>query len=855
MSILTPAYVYRRYITDGVPESGEHDPKKAEIVQLLDMLFGVANGAWVVAQTKAALDAVTPDEETWGGVVLNDPTAGNNGYYYRAAGAWVRGRGFPDTAAVLIDVGGTGNAITANTQPGVNPADIQLLILPAAPGTNSVGAVTIALNGGAAQPVKNASGADPAPGDIIEGVGTLFFRFGTEWRQLFSSATGESFDHQGDWDDEVTYTEGQVVTGSNGNWYQLKAPSSLNDDPVGSVTGDWLLILREGTTPDGSITDAKIDPDSMLAGWIDDVLIFRGPDYAWTGSVNAALLQFITDCQGKPFGIIPEGVYTVDGAHLLIEGLSNFRVICSPDAIFDDVARPYVGQNAVSRDLPWGTRFKDCHNSTWERGRWRSIAANLGGTSNGFFDETNYTDRFPILALEGCTGVRLRGIEHEGNPGVGLMMVDMQAVATALGGLTGAAFAYLNLRGAFFNAYNCEDIVDEDHTLVPNTCFREQITYLACKNVQLIRPTSLVTDYFRSGTATGGQTVITLSGGGLPAGNPIVSINGTAQSASTYTLAPDRTSITLNSGMTAGDFYTVGLTNFASMMKILHVDQFTIDNMKVRDHNTTSMFDLIGEEVIVKNSHVDFPYGKFVDITHEWEEGNGPSRNITIRDCSTTGPGLTNVGSAGTEWNDYRIEGLVLDNFTVQVGRSGSNQTANSPNWFVRTPGVRGLEVRNCNIVNTGTFFTPVASGVTWRFRECTIDWSRADSVLASSARGFAVAGTLEFYGCTMNARSTSSGISDVNFVGTGGIDFYGGYVANTVFDVPAGMSLDFFSTALVNVTFTGSGTVRKYGCIVDGRIQTETLSNYADDAAAAAGGVPVGALYRTSSAVKQRVA
>lgn len=42
---------------------------------------------------------------------------------------------------------------------------------------------------------------------------------------------------------------------------------------------------------------------------------------------------------------------------------------------------------------------------------------------------------------------------------------------------------------------------------------------------------------------------------------------------------------------------------------------------------------------------------------------------------------------------------------------------------------------------------------------------------------------------------------------------------------------------------------------VVSGNPGFPGLSNYADDAAAATGGVPVGGLYRTASAVKVRVA
>lgn len=247
MAVLTPGGVY----------APGRMPPKSEIIQLLEQIMGSASAPAVVKETKAQLDLVTPATETYGGLVLNDPDATKNGYYYRSSNTWVKGRGFPDTFAVLTSIGGTANAITASTEAGVNPADVLCVMLPDPPGTNSSSTVTLTLNGGSAESVKAASGANLAVGDIIEGVGTLFFKVGSEWRQLFSSATGATFDHQGDYAGGTTYTEGQVVTGSDGKWYQLKDPSASGDDPVGSVTGAWLEILAAAAVADGAVTEPK----------------------------------------------------------------------------------------------------------------------------------------------------------------------------------------------------------------------------------------------------------------------------------------------------------------------------------------------------------------------------------------------------------------------------------------------------------------------------------------------------------------------------------------------------------------------------------------------------------------------
>lgn len=188
MAILTPAIVYRRYVVDGVPDSGQHDPKKTEIIQLLDTLFGANDAAWVVAPTLAALVLITPDSEKDGGIVLSDPDPTKNGYYYRAAGAWARGRGFPDSLAVLDDIEGTANAITASTLAWVNPSDVQMMILEVAT-TVEAGGVTIALNGGAAKPLVTNSGNSIEAGYLTAGMLVSFIDDGTNYRLVSDVAS------------------------------------------------------------------------------------------------------------------------------------------------------------------------------------------------------------------------------------------------------------------------------------------------------------------------------------------------------------------------------------------------------------------------------------------------------------------------------------------------------------------------------------------------------------------------------------------------------------------------------------------------------------------------------------------
>lgn len=161
--------VYRDNVIKGDIHSGANDPDKAEIRALLKTLSGAAGNPSIVKQTKAALDAVTPASENYGGLVLNDPDATKNGYYYRSSSTWVKGRGFPDTFA-QITLGGTANAQTGTVAAGVNPADA--LVYFATVSTDNTGPMTLSISGETARDVVNAAGNALSAG---EWTGTVLF--------------------------------------------------------------------------------------------------------------------------------------------------------------------------------------------------------------------------------------------------------------------------------------------------------------------------------------------------------------------------------------------------------------------------------------------------------------------------------------------------------------------------------------------------------------------------------------------------------------------------------------------------------------------------------------------------------
>ncbi|KQX35344.1 hypothetical protein ASD04_14995 [Devosia sp. Root436] len=174
MSLLSPRTVF-------VPGL---KPKKSEIIQLLE---GIRDGSiFVVARdTKANLLTVTPEAEDGVapvGYVLSDPVGSNNGVYSWTGSTWVRERGFPDTLSALTNVGGTANAVTAETRPGIDPAEVVVYLVQ--PAVNNTGAMTLAINGGDPKPILDVNGAAMAAGLWTAGRLIQFVDNGDEYRLI-----------------------------------------------------------------------------------------------------------------------------------------------------------------------------------------------------------------------------------------------------------------------------------------------------------------------------------------------------------------------------------------------------------------------------------------------------------------------------------------------------------------------------------------------------------------------------------------------------------------------------------------------------------------------------------------------
>lgn len=191
----TANLIFRNWQLDGVPSSGEHEPKKAEIrawgTWLESFLAAIGANGGSVYQTRALLFADLAHAANSMAWVMSDPTTAYNGIYQKIGasgfGSWTRVGDLPYSFIIASDVGaGTANAIQATTPiPITESALIWFTVFE----TNGPGAVTVSFNGDAPLTIKTNSGNDPVTGGLPAGMTVLGIKSGSTFR-LISDQTG-----------------------------------------------------------------------------------------------------------------------------------------------------------------------------------------------------------------------------------------------------------------------------------------------------------------------------------------------------------------------------------------------------------------------------------------------------------------------------------------------------------------------------------------------------------------------------------------------------------------------------------------------------------------------------------------
>lgn len=248
--------VYRDYKTQGVPASGDHEPDKREIRALLKMIQN-SGGQSVTRNTLTALNGVTPPNENYMGIVL---TGSGAGYYYRSGGAWVFGRGFPDSVTVWTQTGGSGSAYQVAIGIGVDPSSVALAVF-TPDDTNSAGA-TVNVSG-EVRPILSATGAPIAAGELLAGRAAMLVNAADGWR-VVSSQSRMTF--RGAWASGTAYDRDDLAENGGSVWI-AKRPNTGVTPTEGD---DWTLFLPGVSVGDGSITEPKYASGSVSGRALGD---------------------------------------------------------------------------------------------------------------------------------------------------------------------------------------------------------------------------------------------------------------------------------------------------------------------------------------------------------------------------------------------------------------------------------------------------------------------------------------------------------------------------------------------------------------------------------------------------------
>ena len=188
----TAAEVWRDYVTDGVPSSGPHDPRKPDIrawggnIELLLNAGGLGGAVW--KETKALLTADLAHAAGRVAAVYGDAVSANNGLYVKAgasgAGSWNQITTFlPGYQFVTAtdDGDSTANAYTMDTNPRLPFGDGVALVEFVVPATNTSATVTVSFDGDAPLTIKTASGNSPTVGGLIEGMPVSGVKIGSNF--------------------------------------------------------------------------------------------------------------------------------------------------------------------------------------------------------------------------------------------------------------------------------------------------------------------------------------------------------------------------------------------------------------------------------------------------------------------------------------------------------------------------------------------------------------------------------------------------------------------------------------------------------------------------------------------------
>ncbi|QJX06179.1 hypothetical protein [Rhizobium brockwellii] len=192
---LTARQVWRDFVSDGIPASGNHKPSKPDVrawgtnIDNFIGSIGVVNS--LIFSTKALLLADVAHDDNTMAWVVSDLVADNNGIYQKSGasglGTWARVADLPYPFIPASNVGaGTPNALQATTDIPISETALVWLPIFA---TNTASPVTVAFNGSSPLTVKTNPGNDVVVGGLPAGMIVLGRQQGSEFRLISDQAS------------------------------------------------------------------------------------------------------------------------------------------------------------------------------------------------------------------------------------------------------------------------------------------------------------------------------------------------------------------------------------------------------------------------------------------------------------------------------------------------------------------------------------------------------------------------------------------------------------------------------------------------------------------------------------------
>lgn len=317
--------IFRDFVSDGVPSSGKHQPRKAKIREwgtwLEGMVQAFSTNGGLIYQTKADLDEDLSPGTNASAWVVSDATPANNGIYRKigaaGTGSWVRVADLPYSYIKATDAGaGTANAIQATSAVPIPSVDgaalISLNIF-----ENNTGPTTVSFNGGPALTIKTNSGADIQSGYLVAGSIVAGYVSGSTFRLISDVASAADRAAAEDAADRAEAAAAGVnlppiQAGDAGKQlyvtpdelgYELKEPSTgLVDSPASLATLDTSTTTEAMTKDGGSWQFESGDFSALVAA--DGVGNFVAGDVATT--LGAWVRRYDYKLRGPDFGAVAD---------------------------------------------------------------------------------------------------------------------------------------------------------------------------------------------------------------------------------------------------------------------------------------------------------------------------------------------------------------------------------------------------------------------------------------------------------------------------------------------------------------------------------------------------------------------